>query len=415
MLKSRKITKQIKQWLFEKEIIILNGAWQTGKTSLLSLLKNELVMSGVNEKQIFYLNLEELKILENLNKDPENLLDYIIFQNKTNFFLLDEIQYLNNPSNFLKHIYDKYAPKIKIIATESSSIELKAQLQDSLAGRKVSFLIHPLNFEEFLIFKKFAYFDYLKKKKLPEEIKNKFNQALEEYLIYGGMPAIVLQNNKDLKKKLLEEYISAYINKDIRYIGKIENITDFNNLIKILSSQIGNLVNVSELSNTTNISRRNIEKYLDLLEYTFVLKRVNPFKSNIRSQIAKMPKFYFFDLGIRNAILGNFLNTENREDKGALFENFVYLELRNQAKNKIYFYRTIGKSEIDFVIDNGISLSLFEVKFKKLNKPIDHRILNNFIKFIEKEKRSVKSYVINLNLIQKFSKIEYIDYRNLKN
>ncbi|MFH1661572.1 MAG: ATP-binding protein [Candidatus Falkowbacteria bacterium] len=408
MLKPRAIIQEIKPWLFEKEMVILNGARQTGKTSLLKLLQNELVANGIDQKQIFYLNLEELKILEALNKDPENLLNYIIVQDKTNFFLLDEIQYLDNPSNFLKHIYDKYASKIKIIATGSSSLELKAKLQDSLVGRKLSFLINPLNFEEFLIFKEFVYFDYLKKQKLPEEIANAFYQALDEYLIYGGMPAVVLQKDKILKKKLLEEYISAYINKDIRYIGNIDNITSFNNLVKILSSQIGNLLNINELSNTANISRRNTEKYLNLLEYTFVLDRIYPFKSNIRSQIVKMPKIYFFDLGMRNAILGNFLIMENREDKGALFENFVYLELKNKSRNKIYFYRTINKSEIDFVVSNNENLAIFEVKFKTLNKPIDHRVLKNFI---ETEKRNIMPYVINLNFIQKCDKINYIDFR----
>ena len=410
MLYPRKITKEIKKWLFEKEIIILNGPRQVGKTSLLKILRNELLKSGISEKTIFYLNLEEIKILETLNKDPENLLKYITDQKEINYFFLDEIQYLDNPSNFLKHLYDKYAGKIKIITTGSSSLELKAKFQDSLTGRKVSFFVNPLTFEEFLIFKKFPFLNYLEKKDLPSDIKNNFDNTLSEYLIYGGMPAVVLQKNNDLKQKMLEEYASTYINKDVRAIGKIKNIANFNSLIKILASQIGNLLNINELSNTVNISRRDIEKYLDLLELTFVLNKILPFKKNIRSQVIKMPKAYFFDLGIRNAILGNFLKLESRRDAGCLFENFVFLELRNQAKNRIFFYRTISKTKIDFIVEREAKIILIESKYKKLTKPIDSRILKNFMK----QNNVKKSMVINLGFNYKDDLIQYADYRFVK-
>ena len=410
MLYPRKITKEIKKWLFEKEIIILNGPRQVGKTSLLKILKDELLKSGISEKTIFYINLEEFKILETLNKDPENLLKYITRQKEINYFFLDEIQYLDNPSNFLKHLYDKYAGKIKIIATGSSSLELKAKFQDSLTGRKISFLVNPLTFEEFLIFKKFPFLDYLEKKDLPSDIKSGFDDALSEYLIYGGMPAVALQKDYDLKQKMLEEYASTYINKDVRAIGKIKNIAYFNSFIKVLSSQIGDLLNIHELSNTAKISRRDVEKYLDLLELTFVLNKILPFKKNIRSQVIKMPKAYFFDLGIRNAILGNFLNMESRQDAGHLFENFVFLELKNQAKDRIFFYRTVSKTEIDFIVEKEAKIILIESKYKKLVKPIDTRVLKNFMK----QNNVKKSLVINLEFNYKDGLIQYADYRFVK-
>lgn len=408
MLYPRKITPKIKKWLPEKEIIILNGSRQVGKTSLLEILKNELIKSGVSEKTIFYLNLEEIKILETLNQDPENILKYITVQKEKNYFLLDEIQCLDNPSNFLKHLYDKYAGKIKIIATGSSSLELKAKFQDSLAGRKISFLISPLNFEEFLIFKNFPHLDYLKKENLPEDIKSNFDKALSEYLIYGGMPAVTLQNDWELKQKMLEEYVSAYINKDIRAIGKVENIADFNTLTKVLAAQIGNLLNINELGDTVGIPRREVKKYLDLLEFTFVLDKIFPFKKNIRTQITKMPKVYFFDLGIRNAILGNFLEMESRSDAGHLFENFVFLELKNQRKDKIFFYRTKTKTEIDFVIEEKAKIILVESKYKKLSRPINSRVLKNFMK---RESDVKKAKIINLNFNCRDGLIDYSDYR----
>ncbi len=412
MLYPRQITQEIKKWLFEKEIIVLNGPRQVGKTSLLEILKNELLKSGVPEKTIFYLNLEEIKILETLNQDPENILKYITSAKGRNYFLLDEIQYLDNPSNFLKHLYDKYAGKIKIIATGSSVLEIKAKFQDSLVGRKVSFLVNPLTFKEFLNFhsrfRESRLLDYLEKKDIPLDIKNELEKALNEYLIYGGMPAVVLQKEEGLKQKMLNEYVSAYINKDIRAIGRIESIARFNGFVKILAAQIGGLLNISELGNAAGISRRETERYLDLLEFTFVLDKIFSFKRNIRTRVVKMPKIYFFDLGIRNAIIGNFSGLDSRTDSGSIFENFVFLELKNQKKDKIFFYRTVGKTEIDFVVEDEEQVFLLESKYKKLARPIDSRVLENFI---EKEGNVKKAIIVNIDLNYKDGSVEYADYR----
>ncbi len=411
MLKPRKIAKIIKKWLPENEFIILNGPRQVGKTSLLKILMQELKNNNIPENRIFYLNFEEIQILEKINQNPENLLDYIIDKNKKNYFFIDEIQYLDNPSNFLKHIYDKYSSIIKIIATGSSSLELKAKFQDSLVGRKVSFNILPLDYEEFLIFKNYNDLNHLDKNNIPLEIKLKYDKLLKEYLIYGGMPAVALQDDAIKKEKLLSEYVDTYINKDIRSIGRIENISKFNSILKILCSQIGNLLNINELSNTTNIPRRKIEKYLDLLKHTFVLDIIDPYKNNIRSQVSKMPKTFFFDLGIRNAILNNFLDLSGRQDDaGRLFENFVFLELKNLYQKNIYFYRTVNKSEIDFIIEKNNKLSLIEVKYKSLNKRINTRVIANFI---DHSKISAKASLINLSLIGEFNNVSYIDYRKL--
>ena len=410
MLYSRKILENINKWLFEKEIIILNGPRQIGKTSLLKLIKKQLLDQSVSKKNIFYLNLEELDILDDLNKNPENLLKYITDSDNKNYFFIDEIQYLDNPSNFLKHLYDKYSDKIKIITTGSSSLELKAQLQDSLVGRKVSFLIKTLDFEEFLRFKKSDCAKYLFQKDIPINIKNKFDEELNEYLVFGSMPAVVLQGDYELKQTMLREYVGTYINKDIRSIGKIENISQFNTVVKILSSQIGNLLNISELANTANIPRRKVEKYIELLEHTFVLNKIKSFHNNIRKQITKMPKIYFFDVGIRNAILNNFLSMENRQDCGELFENFVFLELKNNLSDDIFFYRTILKSEIDFIIEKVNVIELIEVKYKKLQKPIDSRALRSLDVNKKKEK---KMFVINRQLTSLDKNVQYVDYRNI--
>lgn len=408
MLYQRKIVSEISQWIFKKEIIILNGPRQVGKTSLLQILKNELIKKGVSDKNIFYFNLEATKILNPLNEDPENILKYITAPDKTNFFFLDEIQYLDNPSNFLKLLYDKYAGRIKIIATGSSSLEIKAKLQDSLAGRKAVFWIKPLDFSEFLLFKKFTFRDYLDKKDLPPEIKSSFDDALREYLVFGGMPAVVLEPDKKLKQKMLEGYVDDYVNKDIRAIGRIDNIARFNSAVKILASQIGNLLNVSELANTAGVARREAEKYLDLLEFTFVLDRVPPFRKNIRAQVVKMPKIYFFDLGVRNAVLGNFLDLSARSDGGYLFENFVFLEIKKQNIGRIFFYRTASKAEIDFIIEKSGKIILLEAKYKKLNKTSRQLLMENFI---AKSNNIAKAVLVNIDLNARSNFIEYVDYR----
>ena len=410
-LYSRKILQNIKKWLLEKEIVILNGPRQVGKTSLLKLLKKELVRQGVTEKNIFYLNLEEFNILSDLNEDPKNLLKYIVDKGNKNYFLIDEIQYLDNPSNFLKQLYDEYSEKIKIIVTGSSSLELKAVLQDSLAGRKVSFLVKPLDFKEYLQFKEFDSLKYLDKKDIPAQIKDNFDKQLEEYLIYGGMPAVVLQSDYQKKQKMLNEYINTYINKDIRSIGKINSISSFNAVVRILASQIGNLLNISDLSNNADISRRKVERYIDLLEYTFVLNKVIPFYKNTRKQIVKMPKVYFFDVGIRNAILGNFLSMENRQDRGEIFENFVFLELKGISdNNKIFFYRTVSGSEIDFVLEIGGLTQLVEVKYKRVKKQIDTRVLRGF----NKNNKVENMFIVSLDSIKPNELVKYIDYRSIR-
>ncbi len=403
---NRKIANIIEKWLEEKEIIVLNGPRQVGKTTILKILIEKLEKKRISKNRIFYLSLEELHILNDLNGDPENISKYITVSDKRNYFFIDEIQLLDNPSNFLKHIYDKYGEKIKLVITGSSNLELKAKFQDSLAGRKVVFRINPLDFEEALWFQNSAYLDYLNKEKVPSNIKNEFDKKLAEYLIYGGMPAVVLQKDIDKKKKLLNEYVNAYINKDIRSIGKIENISSFNALIKIISGQIGNLLNINELCNTLGLARREVLKYLELLEYTYVIDKAIPYNANVRSQLTKMPKIYFFDLGIRNLILNNFLSPSDRMDAGALFENFVFMELKN-LKEKIFFYRTISKSEIDFIVEVGTALLLIEVKYKNINNKIDERVLKNFG---VKEKKDVNRFVVSKNLNKK-DRINYIDYR----
>lgn len=412
MLYNRKIQEKIRKWLFKDEIILLTGARQVGKTSLLKLLKEDLKKSGIKEETIFYFNLENLDVLNDFNKSPDNLLNYIAIKDKKNYFLIDEVQYLDNPSNFLKYLYDEHRDKVKLIATGSSSLEIKAKLQDSLVGRKITCMVEPLCFEEFLLFQQSDILTYYNKEKIPQEIQNKFIVLLNEYLLFGGLPKIVLTKDINEKQVLLKNYVNDYINKDIRSIGRVKSMLQFNQLIKILASQIGSLLNIHELTNTLRLSRNEVENYLDLLEYTFVLNRISPYYKNIRSQITKMNKIYFFDTGIRNQILNNFSEINNRTDNGRLFENFIYLELKqNISVDQIFFYRTTHKAEIDFVFEKNNIVYPIEVKYKNYQKPIGNRVLNNFCK--ANATQCPHAYLVNLNLSENKDKIIFAAFANL--
>lgn len=392
----RQILTKIHPFIKRKEAIIIRGMRRVGKTSLLNLIKEELLEKiKIKEENIYFFDLEKLDLREDFNKDPENLLKYIHNHKQKNYVFIDEIQYLDNPSNFLKIIVDHF-PNLKIFTTGSSSLDIKRKIQDSLIGRAVYFQLLPLNFSEFIQFKKEIF------PVNPTDIQlKKLKQFLDEYLLYGGFPDIVLEKNEGLKKELLKNYINLYITKDIRNLAEIENISSFNNLAKILASQSGNILNKHEISNTLNLAQKTTERYLDILEHTFVLTRLSPFFKNIRSRITKMQKIYFYDLGIRNVLVDNFSAMSFRIDNGAIFENFIFLELINKlGKENLYFYRTTHGTEIDFITDSP-KLAI-EVKYKKFKEKKIFRSFDEFDGF--------KKLIVNLNLNLNTRSYDFIDW-----
>ena len=256
----RKVIDEILKYLDTPDIIVLHGARQTGKTSILLYLINEL-----NEKKLpnYYIDLEDFRLKEVLDNGPDELVKLLkengFNTNEKVFVLIDEIQYLKNPSSFLKLTYDHYK-NLKLIVSSSSSFEIKSKFKDSLAGRTLEFEIFPLSFEEFMVFKgKPLYgFDFTLKK--IEELKLYF----KEYVLYGGYPKIVLTDDLNLKEKYLNQLIDTYIKKDIRDLASIKDIYKFNKLLEVLSSQSGNILNIYELSNLTQLSKQTVEKYLFL-------------------------------------------------------------------------------------------------------------------------------------------------------
>ena len=364
MLYPRDIFSPIKKALTKDEFIILTGARQTGKTSLLMMLKENLEKKG---QDCHYFNLENPSYLELLNKHPYNIFELIPDSKYKQNIFIDEIQYLNNPTNFLKLLYDEKRKQIKIIASGSSAFYIDKKFKNSLVGRKLLFEIYPLNFNEFLVFKQQEELLKQKNKKISVYYREKLLKLWNEYLIYGGYPKVVLTESNNYREIILEDIVSSYIKKDISEAG-IKNTDKYFAFLRILASQTGELLNSQELANTLGIAHKTVEEYLYVMKKSYQIAFIKPFYKNLRKELTKMPKIYFYDLGLRNWLLGNFNSINKRTDKGMYLENIIFKEFLRTIKNinKIKFWRTQNKKEIDFVIESRA----FEIKFssKEINK-----------------------------------------------
>ncbi len=361
MLYPREILKKIEKTLPRDEFIILSGARQTGKTSALLMLRKSLEEKG---HVCHYFNLENPEYLKLFNAHPFNLFEAIPSGGpKTRqYIFIDEIQYLEDPSNFLKLLYDEKRDQIKIIASGSSSFYIDKKFKDSLAGRKFLFEIYPLNFDEFLIFRgeEGLLAERDKKKGASIYYKKKIAGLWEEYIMFGGYPKVVLAEDPQLKKMILEELGSSYIKKDIVDAG-IRNAEKYFFLLKILAAQTGQLVNSQELAKTLGIAHRTVEGYLYVMKKSYQAALINPFYRNLRKELVKMPKVYFYDLGLRNFLLGDYSKIKDRPDRGAYLENIVFREILKESGDigKVKFWRTQDQKEVDFVVGNRA----YEMKF----------------------------------------------------
>lgn len=349
----RDVTLKAQKDLDSPEILLFIGARQSGKTTILKQLQSYLETS---KKTTYFLNLEDPDYLKLLNESPKNLFKVFPFdfKIKTSVFI-DEVQYLDNPSNFLKYFYDEYKDKIKLLVSGSSAFYLDKKFKDSLAGRKKIFNIRTVSFREFLRFKNEEELSKKDFQTLTISEKDKILFYYQEYIIYGGYPRVVLAPLGE-KQDILQEIAYSYIKKDI-YEARIRQDEVFYKLFKILASGIGNLVNSSELASTLNVSKTAIDNYLYVMLKSFHICLVKPFFRNVRKELTKMPKVYFYDLGLRNFFVNNFNTYNTREDRGALLENAVFRQLVGvYNEDEIKFWRTIAQNEIDFIVNGGLAM-----------------------------------------------------------
>jgi len=385
----RKIISKIKAFLNYKEAILIYGARQAGKTTIIKILIEQLKNEGQPQDSIFYFDLEDLDFLNIFNQGVESVKNYVSARTgyKGRIYLfVDEIQYLENASNFIKLLVDNYSEKFKLVASGSSVIGIKSKIRQSLVGRVVTFEVFGLDFEEFLWFKN-------KKINLKEANDLKSEKELKElfieFAIYGFYPRIAQILKIDEKKYYLKELIQAYVKKDIKDIGRIRNIIKFNNFLRILADQAGSLVNIDSLSLDVGIARETVYDYLMLLENTYIIALLKPYFKNLKSELIKMPKIYFLDNGVLNYLKYNDIV---EKISGDIFENIIFSELgKSFGCQSIKFWRTQAKNEVDFIVEVGNKLYAIEAKRSYAGDNL--RDLNNYSsKYPEAEK-----IVITLN------------------
>jgi len=338
----RTLQAKITQWLFQGKVIILYGPRQVGKTTL----AHEII-SG--QSGALYLNCERQQVWELLNSGNHDRIRQYLGDAKIVVF--DEAQKISQIGSLLKLLIDTY-PEIQYLATGSSSFDLSNALSEPLTGRNVKFIMYPVSLIELS-----SHFNRFQK-----------DEMLETLLLFGSYPDII-DRPEYQKLKLLDELTSDYLFRDVLRFENIRRSDVLVNLLKAIALQIGNEVSMRELSSLLKVAVETVQRYLLLLEQSFVLFSLPSFSRNLRNEISKGRKYYFYDLGIRNNLLQNFTPLSSRNDIGQLWENFCIIERikQNQAKDRrvnMYFWRTYQQQEIDLIEEHEGILDTFEFKWK---------------------------------------------------
>jgi predicted AAA+ superfamily ATPase len=342
---SRLLLNQIEKRLTDKKAIILIGPRQAGKTTLLETLTE-------NKKNVLWWNGDDADIRTRLQKPTTRMLKTMIGANK--YLIIDEAQRIENIGLTIKLITDNIKT-VKVIATGSSAFELANKINEPLTGRKWEYILYPISFQEM------AETSSL----LDEE------RLLEHRLIYGYYPDVI--NNPGDETGILKQLSNSYLYKDILTWERIQKPDRLEKLVQALAFQIGNLVSYHELGQMSGLDNETVEHYINLLEKSFVIFRLNSFSRNLRNELKKSRKIYFYDNGLRNSVINQFNPINLRNDKGALWENFLVSErMKFCAYNNIhvncFFWRSHSRSEIDYVEDQNGKLAAYEFKWSTKSK-----------------------------------------------
>lgn len=350
----RKLEGTILKYLKTKEILAITGPRQSGKTTLLKNIQSNL-------KKSVYLTFENIKDLNLFDQDIDSFAKKYLSEYK--YIFIDEFQYAKNGGKRLKYLYDIF-PDNKLIISGSSAIDLTIKAIKFLVGRVFVFNLFPFDFEEFLQTKKNnllgIYQEYAKKINLEKTkidkleistaINKEFNCLLEEFIIWGGYPRVVLSKTNGEKENVLKNIYNTYFLRDIKDVLGLIDDYKMARLIQALSAQIGQLINYQELCALSGYNYLTLKKYINVLEKTFVCRTIRPYFSNKRKEVVKNPKIFFFDTGLRNFATQNFDGLDLRIDKGQLNENFIFCQLTKRGIN-LNFWRNKIKNEVDFIIE----------------------------------------------------------------
>ncbi|MBS1249998.1 MAG: hypothetical protein MAG431_01587 [Chloroflexi bacterium] len=373
---NRDLTKHIKKDLLtDNKVIVLYGPRQVGKTTLANKLLDEL------DWKCLRINAEQMQYQAVLSSRDVRKLRALIGNHDLLF--IDEAQYVEQVGLNLKLIHD-HLPHVKVLVTGSSSFYLANRISEPLTGRSWKYVLYPISYTE-----------------LSKDTTNfELTAQLEERLIYGSYPEVIASDGYQQKQRYLKELTDAYLFKDIFTFANIKHHSKIGQLLRLVAFQVGSEVSIQELATQLSISRAAVNNYLDLLEKSFIIFRLSGFSRNLRKEVSKMDKIFFFDLGVRNTMIDNFNFLDARQDVGQLWENFLVTERfkRNSYTNHYcssYFWRLHSGAELDYVEEYGGKPHGYEFKWgaKKASAPQSwgktypqsmYQIVNkeNFLSFI---------------------------------
>ena len=339
--------QQIETVIAPKRALVIYGPRRVGKTTLLKSY-----LSAQKDKKILYVVGDDFRIRELFTKEVrDELLD---FARPYDIVAIDEAQQVPSIGLGAKMIIDAF-PEKQLILTGSSSFDLSSKIGEPLTGRHFTLTLLPIAQRE-ISGSRF-------------EIKNNLNN----FLIYGAYPEVLSAETKDEKTRILNELVSSYLYKDILALDKIKSPDLLRDITRCLAFQVGNEVSLNEIANTVKSDVKTVGRYIDVLEKMFVIKKIRGFSRNLRNEISKKAKYYFLDNGIRNAVIGQFGEIEERNDIGALWENFVFMELYKksvigESQDQYYFWRTHTGKEIDIIREREGKLTAIECKWSSAAK-----------------------------------------------
>lgn len=377
MIIKREVYPQLKEKLESGKVIILYGPRQVGKTFLLDKLKKEFK----TKEKVLSLNGESTSVQDNLSERvPEKLKRFV---GDASLLIIDEAHQIPKIGLVLKMIVDSL-PNLKVVVSGSASFTLAQKVNEPLTGRRKTFYLYPVSAQELIKTK-----------------DNPFYQSIRNHhIIFGGYPELFKLEDIKKQKRYLYELVDSYLFREILTFQKVRGAKKLRDLLALLAFQIGNEVSLSELSNSLNLNWQTVEHYLDLLEKSFVIVNVRGFSRNLRKEVTKTSRYYFWDNGVRNAIIKNFNSLRLRNDVGMLWENYLVIErIKKQKYNSIYsnnyFWRTYDQKEIDWVEEREGKLFGFEIKWgkekskvprdwKETYKNSEYKLINqdNFLDFI---------------------------------
>jgi len=336
----RTIQSRLEDKFFKGKVIILYGPRQVGKTTLVKEIQKKNLSNSI------YFNCDEPDIREKLESKTSTFLKELIGDKK--IIIIDEAQRVKNIGITLKLIIDNFKD-VQVIATGSSSFDLANKTTEPLTGRKYEFYLYPFSIEELN----------------PEKNKIEIDRTIENRMIYGLYPEVIIKSAE--AEENIKLIAKSYLYKDILQYQNIKNPNILEKLLQSLALQVGNEVSYNELSNFLDIDKKTVANYIEILKKAFVIFELKPFSRNLRNELRKLRKIYFFDNGVRNALINNFNSLDRRNDAGQLWENFIISERVKINSNhgndcNMYFWRTHDKKEINYLEEKNGKLYGYEIK-----------------------------------------------------